>query len=121
LIDSTKKKVDALQGFIQKLKINNATAIWERSEDLARNKGHFEQYDLVVARSVAYLPKLIEITAHLARKGGIFAFYKLDTPSELADGVHIAKDFGLKFTKAHAYNLRSSPQSRAIYIFQKEI
>lgn len=119
LIESKKKKVDAISNFIRFLKIKNAKSIWARSEDLGRSNGTSGDYDLVTARSVAYLPKLIELTAHLVKKNGLLAFYKLESSEELKEGISATSKYGLKYIKTHIYNLENSPQKRAIYLFRR--
>ena len=69
-IDSTKKKIDAINEMIAKLKIPNAKAIRTRAEDV---KGEFfpdamPGFDYVTARAVGYIDKLLPQIHHLVKK-----------------------------------------------------
>jgi 16S rRNA G527 N7-methylase RsmG len=61
-IDSTRKKVDAVNEMITNLKIPNTKALRTRAED------HKEQYDYVTARAVRYIDKLLPQIHHLVKK-----------------------------------------------------
>lgn len=61
-IDSTKKKVDAINQMIKQLDIKNAKAIRTRAED------HKAEYDYVTARAVSYIDKLLPRVYHLVKK-----------------------------------------------------
>lgn len=119
LVDATKKKVDAINDFISKLNLSGVEAIWGRSEELALNNGLNSSFDLVTARSVAFLPKLIDFSRGLVKKGGYLAVYKLDNDDEL----HLAKaalmNNNLKLAEKYSYILEGSKTKRAIYLFRK--
>jgi 16S rRNA (guanine527-N7)-methyltransferase len=59
LIDSTGKKIAAVQDMIEQLGLKNATAMHKRAEEM---KG---QYDFVVTRAVAEFSKLLPWSRHL--------------------------------------------------------
>ena len=61
-IDARKKKVEAVNQLIKELKISNAHAIRTRSEDY---EGSF---DVVTARAVGYVDKIIPWSYHLIKK-----------------------------------------------------
>ena len=62
-IDSTKKKIEAINHMIHVLDIKNAKAIRTRSED------HKKEYDYITARAVGYIDKLLPRVHHLVKKG----------------------------------------------------
>lgn len=80
LVDSTRKKLDVVDKLISELKIENAKTFWGRAEMM--NSTY--KYDIVVARSVAYLPKLLEISMRLIKKGGTLIAYKTFNEEELS-------------------------------------
>ncbi len=57
LVDSTRKKITAVSDIIEKLRLNNAEAIWTRVEDIK------EKFDFVISRAVATFPELVKWTA----------------------------------------------------------
>ena len=66
LIDSLQKRVNYLNRTIKSLGLENIKAIHTRSED------YKETFDLVVARAVARLDKLINWCSHLIGKNQLF-------------------------------------------------
>jgi 16S rRNA (guanine527-N7)-methyltransferase len=68
LVDSIKKKVSAIDEFIQKLVLTQTKAVWSRAEDL--RKGHLNHYDTVISRAVAPLKELISWSYPLIKKTG---------------------------------------------------
>lgn len=76
LVDSARKKVEAVQGFAQALELTNVLAVWERAETLARDPGHRGGYDGVISRAVAPLPTLLELSRGFLRDGGTLAAVK---------------------------------------------
>lgn len=76
LMDSLAKRIRIIKELCQKAEIENVTVIHSRAEDLARNKGHREQYDLCVSRAVANIATLSEYCLPFIRPGGWFLAYK---------------------------------------------
>jgi 16S rRNA (guanine527-N7)-methyltransferase len=58
-VDSVGKKANAVQQMIAELNIHNAKTVWGRAEDIALLPKNKNNYDFVVARSVAPLADLI--------------------------------------------------------------
>ncbi len=76
MVESVKKKASFLTQVILKLDIASSKVIPDRAELLAQNNLFREQYDLVLARAVASLPTLVELTLPFARLGGLVALPK---------------------------------------------
>lgn len=70
LVDSARKKADALRGFVDALGLGNVTVIAERAETLGRDPAYRASYDVVTARACAALPVLAEYALPLLRVGG---------------------------------------------------
>jgi 16S rRNA (guanine527-N7)-methyltransferase len=75
LVDSVRRKVEALSWFAEALNLRNLTAVAERAEVLGRGT-HRESYDLVTARACAALPVLAEYALPLTRVGGELLAWK---------------------------------------------
>lgn len=70
LLDSTAKKVAAVESFAADLRLENVRTICARAEDAAREKALRGRFDGVVARAVAPLPVLAELARGFVRPGG---------------------------------------------------
>lgn len=70
LVDSVRKKTDALRSFVDRLGLPNVVVIAERAEILGRDPSHRGRYDLVTARACASLPVLAEYALPLLGRGG---------------------------------------------------
>jgi len=75
LVDSVRKKTDALTGFVAALGLPNVTVLAERAEVLGRGP-HREAFDLVAARACAALPILAEYALPMVRRGGMLIAWK---------------------------------------------
>ena len=70
LIEATGKKTAFLSELVDRLGLDDVAVRSGRSEELAHDAGLRERFDLVVARAVASLPALLELTLPFARLGG---------------------------------------------------
>lgn len=80
LLDSLNKRVKFLNAVIEKLGLQDITAVHGRAEDFA--KGNREKYDLCVSRAVANLTTLSEYCLPFVKVGGNFISYKSEKVSE---------------------------------------
>lgn len=76
LVDSVRKKAEALGGFVGALGIRNVEVVAERAEVLGRDGGHRGAHDLVTARACAALPVLTEYALPLLAVGGTLLAWK---------------------------------------------
>ena len=76
LVDSVRKKVSALRGFVEALELPNVDVVAARAEILGRDAAHRERYDLVAARACAALPVLAELALPLIEVGGTLLAWK---------------------------------------------
>ena len=76
LLESIGKKARFLEHVIAELELENVNVVNDRAEVAARSPEHREQYDLVVASSVARLRILAEYCLPLLSMGGRFVAYK---------------------------------------------
>jgi len=112
-IDSTRKKVDAVNEIINNIKIPNAKALRIRAEE------HKEEYDYVTARAVSYIDKLLPQVHHLVKKWGRLILYKQYSPEESQDIIHFGKKYRLVVQKKHKYQLFEWDIPRIIYVLKK--
>ncbi len=82
LLEATGKKVDFLQAVIEGLGLAGTTALNGRAEEVAHEPEHREQYDLVVARALASMATLAELTLPFLRVGGRLVAQKGENPAE---------------------------------------
>lgn len=81
LVDSLLKRVNYLNTIIAELNLDNINAIHSRGED------YKEKFDVVTARAVANIEKLLNFTMHLVNKDGIFVAMKGNVEEEMTDQV----------------------------------
>lgn len=86
LIDSLQKRVNYLNNLIEKLNLTGIKAYHIRAEDLIKKQ---EKYDIVTARAVAALPKLLLWTMPLVKNNGRFLAMKGNVEEELIEAKNI--------------------------------
>jgi 16S rRNA (guanine527-N7)-methyltransferase len=82
LLDSIGKRTNFLIEVANELELTGLQVINGRAEDLAQEFSHREQYDVVVARGVARLAELAELTIPFAKIGGTVILPKSQGVSE---------------------------------------
>ncbi len=75
LIESLGRKCDFLQETADRMGLENAAVVCERSEDWASSQGR-EAYDAVTVRAVGSLVTLAELASPLLREGGVLVAWK---------------------------------------------
>lgn len=114
-IDSTKKKIDAINEMASNLNISNVKGLRTRAEDYKPQ----EWFDYVTARAVSYIDKLLPQVHHLVKKGGRLILYKQFTPEESQDIIHFGKKYRFIVQKKHTYTLFEGDIQRIIYVLKK--
>ncbi len=114
-IESVRKKVDAVNDIIEKLGLKNIKIIWTRAEDYKDQK-----FDILTARAVAYIDKLLKFTKHLVKKWWYFVLYKLDSEQEYKDILKNCKKYNLELVLKHPYTLFDDDIKRMIYVLKKK-
>lgn len=119
LVDSTLKKIYFLQDQITRLELQGARALHGRAEELAREAGHRDRYDVAVARAVSALPELVELCLPLVRKGGIFIAMKgeEDERDQASRAVHLLKG---RMEDLAVYSLPGLDHSRSLVMVRKK-
>jgi len=114
-IESVRKKVDAVNDIIKQLWLKNIKIIWTRAENYKD-----KQFDILTARAVAYIDKLLKFTYHLVKKGWYFVLYKLNSPEEYEDIVKNCKKYNLELVEKYPYKLFEWDIDRMIYVLKKK-
>jgi 16S rRNA (guanine527-N7)-methyltransferase len=81
LLEATGKKAEFLQVLSGQLGLTGVTVINARSEEVGQDPAHRERYDLVLARALAQMAALAELTLPLARMGGLVIAHKGENPT----------------------------------------
>ncbi|MCY4623774.1 MAG: 16S rRNA (guanine(527)-N(7))-methyltransferase RsmG [Chloroflexi bacterium] len=78
LLETTGKKVAFLRDLVAHLELPDVTVQHGRAEDLAHDPSLRASFDAVLARGVAKLPALAELTLPFLRAGGVLVAHKKD-------------------------------------------
>ncbi len=113
-IEARNKKVKAVNDIIKRLWLKNAKVIWSRAEQEKK------QCDIVTARAVAYITKLLPWVSHLVKKWGYLLLYKLVSDEEYEDLKNIIKKYWFKLDWFFDYKLFDKDILRRIYVLKKE-
>lgn len=112
LLDSLQKRINFLNVVINTLNLKDIKTIHTRSED------YRGQYDIVVSRAVANIEKLLTITMHLVKPGGMFVAMKGNIDKEITPKIKtkIEKKYIIK--KIEKFFLPIENSSRSIIILK---
>jgi len=95
LVDSVRKKADALRSFVDALALPNVEVLADRAEALGRDPALRGSFSLVTARACAALPVLVEYALPLLRIGGTLVAWKGPiTSDELTAGASASRLLG---------------------------
>ena len=91
LIEIMERRIDWLGDVVDELDLDNVTLLRARAEDVK------ERFDVVTARAVANLTKLVRLTAPLLRQGGsLLALKGARAEAEAEAARHVVRKAGLK-------------------------
>jgi 16S rRNA (guanine527-N7)-methyltransferase len=118
-IDSVRKKLQAINDMCDELKINNVEFLRERIEQITTS------YDVITARAVAHIEKLLPRVEKMLKPGSKLILYKKAeineygvTPEREIMMKLLAK-YKLKLIKEHYYSLFDGDIQRVITILEK--
>ena len=118
IIEPTAKRVRFLKQLCDILKLTEVTIINDRAENAVKN--YRESFDVVVARAVANLSIILELSIPFIKIGGSFVAYKgqsYEDELELAQRCLTILEVELKTT--HQYELPADMGSRVLLEFSK--
>ncbi len=119
LIESVQKKARFVQQAVVALGLN-ATVLAARAEVVARHPSHREAYDMVLARAVAPLPALVELTLPLARPGGWVVLPKgPKVTAELAEAAYAIALLGGEVVSSPTLSVPGMTETRVLVLLRK--
>ena len=113
LIDSLRKRVNYLNKIIKELNLKDIQAIHIRAED------YHETFDIVTARAVANIEKLLKYTMHLLNATGKLVAMKGNIEEELSDSIQKKINKKYKITKITKFYLPKEKSNRSLVIISK--
>lgn len=111
LVDSLFKRVKYLNNLIDKLNLQGIKAYHNRAEDLIKEN---KKFDIVTARAVSALPKLLLWTMPLVNKNGSFLAMKGNVEEELELSKDIMKKHNWYVNKKETFTLPTKEDVRTI-------
>ena len=100
LMDSISKKINFINSFCEKFKIQNVQTLVNRAEVIGQHLNHREKYDFVTIRAVAQISVCLEYSLPLLKQGGISILYRGNlSPEEQNTVEKVASKLGGKLVK----------------------
>lgn len=120
LVDKIGKKIGFLDLVCSKLKLKGVQTVHSRAELLANNPDHAASYDLVTARALAKLPKLLQLLTPFAKRGGeILALKSSNICQELEASTAIASELGVVVKSIETITIPNTTIGRTAVIFSR--
>ena len=114
LVDALQKRVNYLNEVIKDLGLKDIEAIHVRGEDLK------EKYDVVTARAVANIEKLLGYTMHLVKKDGVFIAMKGNITEELTATVEKKISAKYQIEKIEEFQLPYENSQRSLIVIKNK-
>lgn len=114
LVDALQKRVNYLNEIIKELGLSDIVAIHTRGEDLK------EKYDVVTARAVANITKLLNYTMHLVEENGVFIAMKGNITEELTPAVQKAISKKYSIEKIEEFYLPYENSQRSLVVIKNK-
>jgi 16S rRNA (guanine527-N7)-methyltransferase len=120
LLEATGKKITFLDHVIKTLGLTSVHTLHARAEEAGQMSGHRAVYDLVLARSVARMPVLVEYLLPLARVGGRCIAMKGETAAaESADAKRALSLLGGRVTGMETIHLPGVADEHYLVVIEK--
>lgn len=114
LVDSLQKRVNYLNEIVKELGLEDIHAIHSRGEDFK------ETFDVVTARAVANIEKLVTYTMHLVNKNGIFVAMKGNIDEELTSQVEQKLNKKYKIEQIEKFLLPIENSNRSLIVIKNK-
>ncbi len=114
LVDSLLKRVNYLNTIIKDLELENIKAIHSRGEDFK------EKFDVITARAVANIEKLLNFTMHLVNKNGVFVAMKGNIDEELTDEVIVKINRKYQLVNINKFLLPIENSNRSLVVIKNK-
>ena len=120
LLEATGKKAEFLKYVAQALKLERVSIVTSRAEDTAHLPEYREQFNAVVARGLAEMSVLAELTLPFCRIGGLLiAQKKGGIEAELEASVKAIRVLGGNATSVNAIEMPEFTDSRCLVVVDK--
>jgi 16S rRNA (guanine527-N7)-methyltransferase len=120
LLDATNKKITFLNHLTEKLGLSDVEVVTGRAEEIAHQLNYRHQFDLVLARGLAPLATLVEITLPFCKIGGkLIAHKKGEIQQEINNAKKAINILGGKLMEAKPIELPEFPDRRCLVIIEK--
>lgn len=120
LLEATGKKTQFLNHLTQKLELDTVEVVTGRAEELAHRPGYREGFGLVLARGLAPLATLVELTLPFCARGGILIAYKKgDIQDEIEQGKKAIFVLGGELIEVKPVNLPEFSDRRCLVVIKK--
>ncbi len=116
MLDSTKKKIDAINEIIEEMDLKNCDTLCGRIEELGQK--HHEKFDIVTARALAPLNVLLEYAVGFLKPGGLLYAWKANYHEEFELSKNAQKILKMEMIAVYDYELPSG-EKRTILTFKK--
>ena len=90
LLEATGKKVEFLRFLVGRLELTDVAVVHARAEELGQDAAYRERYALALARAVADMATLAELTLPLVRIGGLVVAQKGENPAAEVEAADIS-------------------------------
>lgn len=114
LVDALQKRVNYLNTIIKDLQLENIQAIHTRGEDL------HDKYDVVTARAVANIEKLLKYTMHLVNNTGVFVAMKGNIDNELTPEIESKISKKYQILKIEKFELPIENSQRSLIVIKNK-
>ncbi|WP_282938676.1 16S rRNA (guanine(527)-N(7))-methyltransferase RsmG [Paenibacillus sp. RC67] len=113
IVDSLNKRIQFLNHLVSELKLTGVNCIHGRAEDIARQRVHRDQYDMVTARAVARLAVLNEFCLPFTKvQGNFIAMKGSEVVEELEEAAFSLKELRSKYLHTHRFDLPDQEASK---------
>lgn len=114
LIDSLQKRITYLNDIIDKLNLKKIQALHTRGEDF------HQKFDVVTARAVANIEKLLKYTMHLVNKNGVLIAMKGNVDEEITPLVEKSINQNYQLLKITKFLLPKEESNRSLVVIKNK-
>ncbi len=120
LVDSVGKKATFLEHLLDALELPDVQLLLERAETLAHEPENRDSFDVALARGLAPMRILAELTLPFCRPGGIVVAHKKgDVSQELEDADNAITTLGGRLSEVQPVNVTGLEDNRALVVVEK--
>jgi len=115
LVDSLEKRVKFLNDVIEKLDLEDISAVHSRIEDFKQ----MEEYDLVVSRAVSKTSTILELSSQLPKVNGFVILMKANVTEELKEAKNAIEKLSYKLENVINFKLPIEDSERNLVVLKK--